>query len=117
MASGSEFAADERRVVEPDEGSDAVGNRDLAARFAIQLHLDEPVRSRYASFEMPERAELRRDFRPRVAGRRRPDAENPGGQIVGRRRRPCVTSAPSAAARVPIFLEGGAAALDLRPPL
>ena len=63
-----------------------------------------------------QRAEMRRDFRARVARRGRPHAENPGRQIVGRRRRPCVASAPRAVARAPVFLEGGVAALDLRPP-
>ena len=61
-------------------------------------------------------AEMRRDFRARVARRRRSHAENPGCQIVGRRRRPCVTSASRAVARAPIFLEGAVAALYLRPP-
>ena len=63
MASGTEIAADERRVVESHERRYAVWNRDLAAGFAIQLHLDESVRSRDAAFEMPQLAEMRRDFR------------------------------------------------------
>src|SRR5208337_3701079 len=116
MPPATEFAADERCVLEPHARRDAVRNRDLSAAFAIQLHLDETVRSRDAALEMPERAKPRRDFRARVAGSGRSHAQNPGGQIVGWRRRPCVTPAPSAGARVPVLLECGVATLDLRPP-
>jgi len=42
---------------------------ELAAVLAIQLRLDQPVRTRDASLKMPELAEMRRDFRSRVAGR------------------------------------------------
>src|ERR1700722_149512 len=116
MAAGAELAASERRVVESHERSDAVWNRNLAARFAIQLHFDKAVRGRDATFEMHELAEMRCDFRARVARRCRPYTENPGRQIVGWRRRPCMTSAPSAGARVPVLLECGVATFDLRPP-
>src|SRR5690348_4211523 len=117
MAPGTELTACERRIVESQERSDTIRNYNLTARYAIQFYLDEPVRSRDAAFEMLQIAESRRDLRPRVAGRSRPHTENPGRQIVGRSRRPCVTSAPSASPRVPVFLERGIAPFDLRPPL
>ena len=74
MTSGPELAASERRVVESHDRNYPVRNHNVAARFAIQLSLDEPVRSWNAAFEMHELAELRRDFSARVARRCRSHA-------------------------------------------
>src|SRR5215469_17373410 len=98
MASGAEFSAAQRRIVESDYGSDAVGDDNLAAHVPIQFHFYKPVWCRDAAFEMLKPAEARRDFRARISGRLRLNAKHPGRQIVGGRRRPRVTSAPSAGA-------------------
>ena len=74
MSSGTEIAADESRVVESHERRYAIWNRDLAAGFAIQFHLDQPVRSRDVAFEMSQLAEMRRNLGARVSWSGRPDA-------------------------------------------
>ena len=79
MTPRTEVATCQGRVVESHVRSDAVWNHNLSAVFAIKFHFDQPVRGRDASFKMPERAELRRDFGARVARRCWPHPENPSG--------------------------------------
>src|SRR5260370_38634209 len=112
MLARPEFAADERCVVETHVSDHIVGDRDLAAAFAIEFNLDESVRSWDAAFEMNERPESRRDFSARVAGRAGPHAQHPGGQVVSWSGGPCVTSAAGTDAPVPVFLTPSVAARD-----
>ena len=53
MSPGTELAAGQSRVIESHDRSDAIWNRNLAASFAIELKLDESLRSRDAALEMP----------------------------------------------------------------
>lgn len=104
------------RILEADFAGHSGGDHDRAPVLAIEIDLDQAVRSRHVSLKPRQNAEPGPDFSLFVPRPRRAHSEHMGGQIIGGRRSPRMTSAGVAGEPFPVFLEGGVAALDLRPP-
>src|SRR5215469_3401221 len=116
MAPGGQTAARKRCVIAPQVADYPRRNHDLAAAITIEIYLDKPPGRWHGAFQVAQRTEPGRDFRLGVAWLARLDAQHVGGQVVGGGCRPRVAAASSAGARLPILLEDGVTAFDLRPP-